>query len=451
VALLRLLSRVAPRLNLDLRLAHFDHALRAESGSDAQFVSELARSFAIPIHLARWDAPRPGEAAAREARFGFLDAVAHEQRCDAVVVGHHLDDRIETMLLHLARGTGLRGTYGMRWRSRWGRSIFVRPLLDVTRDTLRGWLTEQGAMWREDATNVARGARRNRLRLDGLPALDATLEPGWRERWGGTLDDLLAASDLVESQARGVLRRAVRGAPAASLDLVTLRRAPELVLRAALRTWFETELWRDRAGATRALQIRRGHLEAAARMIESRRTGGRLVIPGGRTLHVDRRHATLTREGEPDVATSDLELVVRELGGRVDLATWNQTPTREVRVKVAAEMVAAPARSTTILAADELVGGLSLGTAAPGDRVRLLGAPGSRRLCRILQDRAVPRRHRADWPVVRDLRGIVWVPGIGIAERVRIGPNSARVLELRVFPGPGAAPPVWLAQGQTAP
>src|SRR5262245_29505547 len=85
-ALLHLLLDIAPELDLELEVAHFDHALRASSEDDARLVRELAAKHALPFHDTRWEAPRPGEAGARAARYEFLTAKARERQATAVVL-----------------------------------------------------------------------------------------------------------------------------------------------------------------------------------------------------------------------------------------------------------------------------------------------------------------------------------------------------------------------------
>ena len=84
-----------------------------------------------------------------------------------------------------------------------------------------------------------------------------------------------------------------------------------------------------------------------------------------------------------------------------------------------------------LLDAAKATGAFELRAIRPGDRVQLLGAPGSRSLKQILQDRKIPANLRPGWPVVTDEKGIVWVPGIGIADRVRLTSRTRRAMQLR--------------------
>ena len=172
VALLHLLWGLCPPLGLTLRAAHFNHCLRgAESDGDAAFVQDLCRRWGIPLAMGRGDAAARAEAtgesieeAARALRRAFLLA-----QPGYIATAHNADDQVETILINLLRGTGLKGLGGMAPAA--GR--IVRPLLSATRADILTYLTARGLSWREDSTNALDDALRNRLRHHVLPLLRA--------------------------------------------------------------------------------------------------------------------------------------------------------------------------------------------------------------------------------------------------------------------------------------
>jgi tRNA(Ile)-lysidine synthase len=154
----------------DLHVAHLDHALRGAAGRrDAAAVRTLCRRHGLPCTLETlppWAAP-PSEDELRRARHAFLERVARQCGAGRIALAHHRRDQAETVLWHLARGSGRRGLGGMRAVS--GRRI--RPLLDFSAADLRAYLRRRRIRWREDATNRDPAYTRNRVR-----ALIALLE-----------------------------------------------------------------------------------------------------------------------------------------------------------------------------------------------------------------------------------------------------------------------------------
>ena len=130
VCLLRVLHRLAPKLNLRLSVAHLDHGVRGEQArDDARFVQALAESLGLPFDLGHWSPTRAGhfEADARSARYAWLREVAEGRGASAVAVGHTRDDQAETILHRILRGSGPRGLAGIPSRTRCRTSRRARP------------------------------------------------------------------------------------------------------------------------------------------------------------------------------------------------------------------------------------------------------------------------------------------------------------------------------------
>jgi tRNA(Ile)-lysidine synthase len=163
-------------------VAHLNHQLRGdEADEDERFCRELARSLNVAIECGREDVRakarderRSIEDAARSARYAFLADAAQRLDAVAVAVAHSLDDQAETFLLRLIRGSGSRGLGGIRPTA----GLVIRPLLDIRRLDLRGYLAERGARFREDATNADLTIPRNRVRHELLPYLEREFSPG---------------------------------------------------------------------------------------------------------------------------------------------------------------------------------------------------------------------------------------------------------------------------------
>jgi len=266
IAMLHLVLELVPKLHLQLEVGHFDHQLQETSAGDRAFVEKLAKEHGIPVHCSEWQTPSPSEDAARNARYDFLMGVAQGRRCDALVLGHHLEDRLETLFLRLGRGSGLRGLAGLRWR----RPDFVdivRPLLGCQRQELETWLYDRDLPWRNDPSNDDLRYARNRVRHVMLPALE-DLGPGWRQRAQESLEDLGAAWDWMQKQALEVASRA--GRPGA-LDRAALKELPDLLLRTVLQIWLEDQGIQN---------LRREHLEEVARLATNGQTGQICLLPG---------------------------------------------------------------------------------------------------------------------------------------------------------------------------
>ncbi len=180
VALVGILCELRPALRLTL--VHCDHRARPESASDVEFVQLLASESDLECRVVRFDPLSPTASGSREAhwrkqRRAAFREVLEATGADVVAVGHTLDDQAETVLLNLARGTGVDGLAGMRSYVEHDGMTIVRPLLGTRRSTLRRYARLRGLEWRRDPSNDDLEFGRNRVRAAVLPQLE-TVAPG---------------------------------------------------------------------------------------------------------------------------------------------------------------------------------------------------------------------------------------------------------------------------------
>lgn len=215
-----------------------DHGLRPESAGEARTVAEAAARLGLPAAILRWQGRKPAsglQAAARAARYDLLAAHAHAHGLSGLATAHHLDDQAETLLMRLARGSGVDGLAAMPTLTHWAGVAILRPLLDVPKARLIATLQAAGVVWLEDPSNA--DARFERVRMRKLLAAAAPL---------GLDAKALALTARRMRRARAALDRitdrfladhvAVGEAGWCSLARAALREAPEeIALRALAR------------------------------------------------------------------------------------------------------------------------------------------------------------------------------------------------------------------------
>ena len=173
-ALLHALARLSPRLGVDVAVACVDHGLRPESAEEARAVSLRCQCLKISCEVIDVDVRQARRAhvslqeAARNVRLAALEAAAARLGCMKIALGHTADDQAETVLFRIVRGTGIAGLAGIPYR----RGPFIRPLLDVRRSELLGYLAKRKVEFFSDPSNANRRYARSRIRHDVLPLLE---------------------------------------------------------------------------------------------------------------------------------------------------------------------------------------------------------------------------------------------------------------------------------------
>ena len=154
---------------------HCNFNLRgAESDRDRQFVTELCHNLGVELIVCSYDTVSYAkqknisiEMAARELRYADFERIMQERGASAICIAHHRDDSVETLLLNLIRGTGLRGLTGIKPRN----GHIIRPLLCVSRQEIEDWLKKNGQPYVTDSTNLETDYTRNKIRLELLPLM----------------------------------------------------------------------------------------------------------------------------------------------------------------------------------------------------------------------------------------------------------------------------------------
>ncbi len=427
-ALLLLLARLSQRLEIELTVAHFDHRLRprAEADDDRAYVRTLAASLNLPIICGRGDvasraarAHETMEEAARHLRYRFLGRQAKRLGASLVALGHTRNDRAESVLLHLLRGSGLDGLVGMRPRSPWpfgpGPDL-ARPLLGLTHSDTENLCRQTALTPRQDPTNLIPNTTRNLLRLEIMPQL-RRLNP----RADEALDRLAEAAatdvDYLEQEAAAAWERLAQtertGVRFPRREIAALPRAlaVRLIRRAGSRL------------CSGSPDLEMTHLRAILATLD--RPRGRISLPHGLSATTDSQHLHIIK-GQPPSAPTIPETPL-PVPGRLLIGPWS----------VEAKIVPAPdsPRNTspleTFLDAIAVAGGLTIRSRQPGDRLQPLGLGGEKKVQDILVDAKVPLEERDRVPLVCAEWGIAWIVGHRLDQRAAITAASRQTVHLR--------------------
>ena len=370
VALLFALYLSRETLDIRLEAAHFNHHLRMEeSDRDEAFVREFCGQYDIPLHLGSAQV-KPGkkglEAAARDARYAYLKSLPGK-----IATAHTADDNAETVLMHLVRGTGLKGLGGIAPVQ----GELIRPMLTVTRQEVEAFLEEWSLPHVEDSSNESDAFLRNRIRHHVMPLLRAE-NPRLAENLSQTALRLRRDEEALSAQANYETLPTVerlKAMPSAQRSRVLARFLKESGVR----------------------EPEDAHIALAESLVFSGKPSAQASFPGGVTIarNYDRLEARSPRE------------------------KWEACP-----LPCPGEVVL-PGLRVTCAPAEEIVntadtftvrpqGPITLRPRQSGDAIRLPG--GTKSLKKLFIDRKIPISQRSNIPVLCDAQGILGVYSIGV-------------------------------------
>ena len=448
VSLLLLLAAYRESIPFTLRAVHIEHGIRGEESlEDAAFVKALCDRAGVPLTTVRVDAPSLAgqakislEEAARKLRYEAFECCMDDACTDAAgghvktALAHNMEDQAETVLFHLARGSGLDGLGGMRPV----RGRFIRPLLFVSRSAIEEYLRSCNETWRTDSSNLSDSYTRNRIRHHVLPLMEQQIHAGAVRHICETASQARQAEAYLREMAVQDLLTIRRecGTDKLVLDAELLASWPalrqEYALREAMRCWYETIF--DGRGLK---DIGRTHIQSVAGLLTGN-TDRHLDLPG--RVRVDCRGHALILSAAFGKETDEEKARIGKMAERVVISGDGEYPFGDcsffVRFMSMEQLLSSGEdfltenRYTKWLCCDTIKGTLCLRRRQKGDRL-VINALGNRRKVKdYLIDEKVPRAERDDLILLADDDTVWWIVGCRIGENVKITGQTGHIIKI---------------------
>jgi len=421
---------------------HVNHGLRPEADEESEQVKLFADNLGVDFFACRVDVMKYAndasvsvEEAARTLRYRSLFEQAKEYDARAVVVGHNADDQVETILMHLLRGSGLAGMKGMEYRTLpnpWSVDIpLVRPLLSTWRTEIQKYVEDHHINTIFDTSNLDVSFFRNRFRHKLLPALES-YNPCIREvllRMGQSLrDDYALLEKLTDKAWESTLIRQDKGYLTfrtddflnlpISIQRYLLRRAIAFHLPGLRDVGFDC-IERGLMLLTGDKQNTQTDLIAGIRLIKE---GSQFWLVTWQADLLGGDYPALTPD-EILIMTESTHILNNGWQLEVEEESYEKLPNHQG--------VASMDPFQAWLDANELNLPLIARVRKPGDQIRPLGLHGhSMKISDLMINLKFPKQARATWPLVCSGREIVWVPGYRVSELVRVKTSTSRVIHL---------------------
>ena len=432
MCMLDVLLKLRGELRIQLHIAHLNHQLRgSDSDSDARFIDRLARQLGIPATLATGDVTGYRrekhlslEEAAREVRYAFLAEAAYSLGTDRVAVGHTSSDNIETVIMHLVRGTGTAGLVGLKplvkQRSAGSELTVVRPLLSVSRAETAEYCREHKLAVRIDSSNLALSSMRNRIRHELLPIL-TTYNPGIEQailRLSRIASDDI---DFLAIEGKKLWRRIVH----IHQGIILLDRKEFLEIHPALKRYLLRMACNKLLGNLKDIETR--HIEMIIDSLE-KPAGKILNLPRGLKFLIDYQRYLLGKDPESLSPLPPLNGIWQlNIPGQSTLPGWMVKAEFLDRKQVKMER---DNPFCAFLDLDSAGNRLLVRTRRSADRFQPLGMDKQKKLGKFMIDARIPAAWRNYIPLVCCDDQILWVVGWRINDRYRVTKKTKRILNL---------------------
>jgi tRNA(Ile)-lysidine synthase len=406
---------VLQELGCDVAAAHLNHGLRgSESDQDEAFTRDLAERLAVPFFAKTVSLKQANvEAAGRAARREFFRELAETYGFTKIALAHTRDDRVETFVLNLLRGSGLEGLVSMAAIS----ESIVRPLIDVNRDQVEDYLEENRQLWRTDASNFDLSFARNRVRHQVIPLLASEFNPNLVDTLARTITVLEAEDALLRVMAKGWIREELLSGER-TLDANALASAPLGLVRRVIREAL-------RNAGSELHDVTFDHIESIRSLLGPQKSGKLVQVPGG--MQAAREFDRLVfRQTKVLPLNYDYQL---DIPGSVHIPELGKT----FRAEIVGDGSAGTGPGRVIVDGDSIGPYVRIRNWKPGDYYRPVGSPAGK-LKKLFQRARIPRSHRANWPVLVADSTIVWVASFPVSRDFAPGGSSQRIVAIEALP-----------------
>ena len=404
VALLHCLLSLKDQLCITVSAAHLNHGIRGqEADEDQVFCRDLCHRWGVELVEKRVDVPgecrKTGESVetcARRLRYEFFDTLS----TDVVATAHTASDNAETMLFNLARGCGINGLTGIPAKN--GR--VVRPMLDVTRDEVEEYCSAHSLDFVTDSTNLSDEHTRNFIRHNLVPNMKR-VNSSFEENAGRTAALLKSDAEFLTGMAASLYAKYLKN-DCLSLEVADL---PQSLLSRVASYYLEASVG-SRDGK---------HIDALVDLIKQ--GNGIIQLPNGMEAQAARGWVHVFKRELFEEFSHKIQEGPNIVGEYIIEAQTIDVDSVDVNKNLINGLVDC----------DKIVGRLVVRNRRPGDTLRPKGRGVTKTLKNIFAEQDIPFEKRGNFPLAADDEGIVWVPGLNVAERVAADKDSKNIMMLK--------------------
>ena len=458
VCLLFVLLKIREKIPFHLAVVHVNHLIRQEAGEDAAFVKDLCEKWQLPFYLVeknvRAYAENAGlseEEAGRKIRYEtFEEALQKETQkhgkglkieevvtnSGKIAVAHNSNDRAETMLFHLFRGTGLSGAGGIKPVS----GTIIRPLLCLTREEIEKWLMKEQLSWCIDATNEKDDYTRNRIRHHILPYAEEKVCSGVITHMNRAADDFQAAEafiykEIIKAKERCVCPLSAQKKPESdskirtiAIDILSLQKEDEYLQGRILLSVLE--------------QLVPGRKDITAEHIANIRK----LLSGGGSKEIslpyqliackeyDRLVITQKKKDE-ELQESKVSEEFPEydvsISGRMEILGLGEV---EISVFPYEKTEIIPRKTyTKWLDYDKITTSAIFRVRRKGDYLTINNKMEKKSLQDYFVNEKIPKEKRNSFYILADGAHVMWIPGYRISEYYKVSENTKTILEVKII------------------
>ncbi|CAH2211812.1 tRNA lysidine(34) synthetase TilS [Tepidibacter aestuarii] len=427
ICMLHILNYLKDEFNIKIYAAHLNHKIRGiEAQKDAMYVAKICDIMRVPCFIRAIDVPAycnengvTLEEGARILRYNMFFEIKDKISADKIAIAHNINDQAETVIMRMMRGTGLQGLKGIQYKREDG---IIRPLLDVDREEIEAYCEQNNLSPRIDQTNLEEIYTRNKIRLKLIPYMIENFNPNLKESIARMANLLKDDGDFIMEQSNKSFDEMCSKISdnTISMDIEKFINAHRALKNRIIRKCIDYVLGNIKG-------IEQKHIQDVNNLINSHKNNSRIDLPKGILVYKKGGRIIFTDEEMIEEKISYDYIIPKS--GYIKIKESNTIVESKI-LNIDEYEKSSNDKYTKFFDADKIKGSLHIRNRRNGDKIKLLGLGGSKKIKDLFIDLKIPKEERDLVPILSDEKGIIWVIGHRMSEDYKIDSNTKNVLRI---------------------
>jgi tRNA(Ile)-lysidine synthase len=403
-----------------LVLSHLNHLLRGEdSFLDEIFVRRFSQKLKIPIYIRRLDIKKISEEkkmsveeVGREERFKFFDFVLKIENGDKIALAHNFDDNIETILMNLLRGTGIKGLSGIQVK--WGN--LIHPILKIKKSEILNYLNERNIEYRIDKTNYESYVLRNKIRNELIPYIEKNINISFKDK----LYELSLISKIEDEFLENLVEKERNKTFFKKFDYYYINIKEFKKLHKAIQRRVVRKIVEDFKKDLREYSLK--NIDDVISLVEKR---------SGKEIHLP-LNLIATKEKDK-IVIEERKGIFPDIFIKIDTIKEIKDFGLKISMNIVDEFKKDDDNFTAYFDFDKISFPLYIRKVKYGDRFIPFGMKSSKKVQDFLTDLKVPKSVKWEIPIILDSKNdILWIIGLRISEKFKVNEMTKRILCIKI-------------------
>lgn len=432
VSLLHILNSIKNDVKIkNIYAFHLNHQIRwIDSHKDASFSYDICKKLNIPCFLKSYNVLKYSkenkisvEEAAREVRYNFLFQIKEKLNINKIAVAHNLDDQCETIIMRLFRGTGTSGLRGMDY---FNKNNVIRPLLDIKREEIEEYCISNDINFINDNTNFEDVYTRNKIRLKLIPYIEKNFSYNFKNNIFKLSKNIREEDLFIDNIVKKIFDEnvCIIDDDTLKFDVENIKSFDKVIQKRIIKKSYEF----INKGINGLENI---HVDDGIKVLDSEKTNVSIDLPNGVVIEKAYNDFYIGKTRNKH-KVKNIEYLIN-IGDKMYLSDFDLYIETKIVDRDKTKRLNTSSSTSKSFDYDKIKGNLIIRNRKEGDKIKILGLGGTKKIKDIFIDNKIPNAQKDNIPILSDENKIIWIYGYQMSDEAKIDENTTKILRVDIY------------------